>query len=83
MLTQPEIQRLQTELVTALVETARLQPDRKYQIRDQSGAVVATVEAHITPTRPKDMPRHLRPKRLLSKRQRVAARREKLAGQSD
>lgn len=60
-----------------LVRVAQQEANRRFDIRDQTGAIVATVIAHDLPTRPKDMPRHLRPKEKLSKRQRDAAKREK------
>lgn len=63
-----------------LVEYARGQMGGRLEIRDAAtGAVVATLQTHETPKRPQDMPRHLRPKEKLSKRQRDAAKREKLA----
>jgi hypothetical protein len=65
------------EMISDLVKAAQ-QQGGKFDVRDmQTGAVVATVTAYDTPTRPKDMPRALRPKQKLSKRQRVAARRDK------
>ncbi|MGH2877083.1 MAG: hypothetical protein ACRDLV_12605 [Solirubrobacteraceae bacterium] len=79
MFTSQEAEQLKSELITALIDGARQLPDRRLPIRDQTGRVVATVDAHDAATRPKDMPRHLRPKRKLSKRQRIAARRDKLA----
>jgi hypothetical protein len=66
------------EWLQTMVATARQQPDGRLDITDQTGAVIATVQAHDLPRRPKDMPRALRPKRKLSKRQRAAARRSKL-----
>lgn len=62
-----------------LVEAAAAQPDGCLVIREGAGGhVVATVQAHRTAVRPKDMPRRLRPKRKLSKRQRDAAKRARL-----
>jgi hypothetical protein len=60
-----------------LILMARQQPGGKLELRDQTGAVVATVQAHDQAKRPKDLPRALRPKAKLSKRQRGAARRSK------
>jgi hypothetical protein len=68
----------ESHVLGALVNTAREQPGGKLDLRDESGAIVATVQAHELPKRPKDMPRHLRPKEKLSKRQRDAAKRKKL-----
>ncbi len=65
--------------LAGLVEAARQRPGGRLEIRDESGAVVAEVIAHELPKRPKDMPRALRPKQKLSKRQRDAVKREKLA----
>jgi len=65
------------EVVTQLVEAARREPNGRIDLRDPTGAVVATVQAHALPKRPKDMPRHLRPKMKLSKRERDAAKRMK------
>lgn len=79
MLSPAQIQAVQNQVIGELIAAARQQPDRKFQIRDESGAVIATFMVHDTPVRPKDMPRHLRPKFRLSKRQRDAVKREKLA----
>jgi hypothetical protein len=62
-----------------LIEAARAQPGGVMQITDGAGAVVAEVRTFKTAPRPQDMPRHLRPKLKLSKRQRTAAKHEKLA----
>lgn len=64
--------------VNQIIAAAQAQPDHRLPIRDAIGRVVATVEFHDAPTRPQDMPRHLRPKRQLSKRQRDQAKRQKL-----
>lgn len=61
-----------------LVDIARGHPARKLEIRDLSGAVIATLQVHDIPKRPKDMPRALRPKQKLSRRQRTQAKLEKL-----
>lgn len=64
--------------LAGLVEAARQAPNGQLEIRDQTGAVVATLQAHDLAKRPKDMPRALRPKQKLSKRQRAAVKRDKL-----
>jgi hypothetical protein len=64
--------------LAGLVDAAR-RANGRLEIRDQAGAIVATVIAHDLPKRPQDMPRALRPKQKLSKRQRTAAKRSKLA----
>lgn len=72
----------QSAFATSLLNFARQQPGGKLEFRDQTGAVVMTVQAHDLARRPKDMPRHLRPKQKLSKRQRTAAKRSKLAARA-
>jgi hypothetical protein len=69
----------QSEFIGLMVETARRHPDRAVQITDTTGAVVGEFRLLDLPKRPKDMPRRLRPKERLSKRQRAQAKREKLA----
>ncbi len=65
------------QMVTDLVVAARARGG-SFDIQDgATGAVVATVVAHDLPTRPKDMPRRLRPKQRLSKRQRTQAKHAK------
>jgi hypothetical protein len=62
-----------------LIELARRQGPDGLWIHDRdTGAVIATLIAHRLPTRPKDMPRHLRPKKKLSKRQRDRTKRARL-----
>jgi hypothetical protein len=61
-------------VLNALVETARRQPNGRLFLRGRQGETIAVVEAHSLPTRPQDMPRSLRPKLKLSKRQRTAAK---------
>lgn len=67
------------EALGMLITGAREQPDGQMPIHDQSGATVATITAHQLPKRPQDMPRALRPKLKLSKRQRDTAKHEKRA----
>lgn len=71
-------QEQQQWLVATLIQAARDQPNRTIEFHDEQGAVIASFTVHELPKRPKDMPRHLRPKRKLSKRQRIAAKREKV-----
>lgn len=67
------------EVVQALAQNAHQTGVRELPILDgPNGARVATLTLHDLPTRPKDMPRAMRPKRKLSKRQRDAAKREKV-----
>lgn len=76
----PAVQRAQqqqAQLLGGIVQLALREPGGALQIKDERGAIVATLQAHGLPTRPRDMPRHLRPKGKLSKRERVAARRSK------
>jgi len=75
MLTHPQLD----EAVGTLVGMARWAPGGALPIQDPSGRTVATLQFHDVPARPQDMPRHLRPKQKLSKRERDAAKREKLA----
>jgi hypothetical protein len=63
----------------AMIESAKLSDGALPILDSRTGAQVATFTVHDLPKRPKDMPRHLRPKMKLSKRQRVAAKRAKLA----
>jgi hypothetical protein len=73
---------LQEQFIEALrmiVATARQQPNGRMDIRDENGVAVAYVQTvEADKRRPKDMPRAERPKLKLSKRERVAAKREKL-----
>lgn len=65
--------------LAGLIQGARQQPGGRLDIRDHTGAIVAHVQAYDAVRRPRDMPRALRPKHKLSKRQRSAAKRAKLA----
>lgn len=73
----------QSEFIGLMVETARRHPDRAVQITDTTGAVVGEFRVFDLPKRPVDMPRRLRPKARLSKRQRDLVKREKLAAAAE
>lgn len=62
------------QLLGHLIDAAKTQPGNRLDIKADSGAVVATLQAHDLPVRPQDMPRHLRPKARLSRRQQARAR---------
>lgn len=64
-------------VVQALIANGHETGIWEYPVRNTDGTVVATLTLHRLPTRPKDMPRAHRPKRRLSKRQQIAARKEK------
>lgn len=73
MLTQATFE----EAVGGLIGMAQSRPGNRLDLRNEQGVVIATLQVHDVPVRPKDMPRALRPKRKLSKRQRVAAKIDK------
>lgn len=68
----------QSEFIKLLIETARRDPNHSVQVMDATGAVAGEFRVFDLPKRPVDMPRHLRPKPRLSKRQRDQAKREKM-----
>lgn len=65
-------------IIVALIRSAQQSPDRKQRFLDQHGNVIAVLEVLAEPERPRKLPRALRPKQRLSKRQRDVAKREKL-----
>lgn len=72
-----------SEAISLLIGTAKTYPDKRLPIQDGStGTIAAYVVVNERPVRPIDMPRALRPKLKLSKRQRVAAKHEKLAARA-
>ena len=66
-----------SEAIRVMIGTAR-DLGGTMPIQDHAGATIATLQVHDVARRPVDMPRHLRPKPRLSKRERDAAKREKL-----
>jgi hypothetical protein len=72
--------RMAEAVINDLVDQARWHGRNRIELRATDGRLVGHIELydHAIETRPKDLPRRLRPKERLSKRQRDKAKREKL-----
>lgn len=66
------------QMLYLLIEDGRRRGLNQIPIRDSSGAQIAVLTLHMLPKRPEDMPRALRPKQKLSKRQRDSAKHKRL-----